>query len=184
MRTLRLIILAVAGALMLACGADVAEHGTRLVIDEAQVTSEVLYMLPDVSQVPFTALELEEQGVDRSQAIPVRVEVYENTAVAWFAPDGEPRIGADWIIALWTVERVPVSDETYSEGSTETRASGSYYMAPDAIDTRLGYDIELVSAGPTAAEVAIIAFLDVLGTPDELAAIEELVTHHPGCLRE
>jgi len=56
MRTLRMMVLALAGVLLVACGADVGEHGTRLVVDEAQMTGEVLYMLPEYSQVPFTAL--------------------------------------------------------------------------------------------------------------------------------
>lgn len=186
MRTVRLVVLALAGALIAACGADIGEVGTRLVVDEAQVTSDLLYMLPEVSQVPFTALELEEQGIDRSQAIPIRVEIFESIAVAWFAPEGEARIGRDWIVALWNMERVPVSDETYSSGEPEVNVPGTTYVDADAaLDRRLGYDIELSQiVGVSAAEATIIEFLDRLGTPDELAAIQELVSAHPGCLEE
>ncbi len=187
MRTVRFVVLALTGALLFACTTDVGEVGTRLVVDEARVTSDLLYMLPEVSQVPFTTLELEEQGVDQSQAIPIRIEVFETTAVAWFAPEGEARIGRDWIVALWSVERMPISDETYSEGAPEVSVPVSNYVDADnaALDGRLNYDIGLSRVvGPTAAEATIIEFADRLGTPDELAALEELVTAHPGCLQE
>lgn len=186
MRTVRLVILALAGVLMSSCGAPVGEVGTRLVVDEVQVTSDVLYMLPEISQVPFTALELTEQEIDPSQAIPIRVEIFESIAVAWFAPDGEARIGRDWIVALWTVERIPVSDETYSDGEPTVSVPTSNYIDADAIlDRRSSYDIELNQVvRPSAAETTILEFLDRLGSPEELAAIQELVSAHPGCLRE
>ena len=186
MGTVRLVVLALVGALAVACGADVGEVGTRLVVDEARVTSEVLYMLPEISQVPFTALELEEQGIDRSQAIPIRIEIFENTSVAWFAPDGEARIGRDWIVALWSVERTPISDDTYAEGTPEVNVPASNYIGGAAtLDSRPNYDIELTQVvGLSAAESRIIEFVDRLGSPDELAALEELVTAHPGCLEE
>ncbi len=184
MRILRLITLALAGVLAAACGADVGEHGTRLVIDEAQVTSDVLYMLPDVSQVPFTAIELEEQGIDASEAIPVRVEVFDSMAVAWFAPDGEARIGGDWIIALWSVERVPVSGETAAD-TPEVRQPGEAFEAADVnVDTRPDYDIQVEQVPNHAGAVAIVDFLDRLGTPAELDLVEELIAFHPGCLEE
>lgn len=185
MRTMvRNIILALAGALAVACGADVGEHGTRLVVDESQVTSEVLYMLPDVSQVPFTAAELTAQGIDRAEAIPVRVEVFEGVAVAWFAPEGVARIGGDWIIALWAVDRVAVSDETFTGDAPETsRPGGGFYEGSDVnVEARPSYDIQLNGVPEHAGAIAIIDFLDRLGTPAELALVEELITHHPGCL--
>lgn len=178
----RMITLATAAALMAGCGVGVGEHGTRLVVDEADMSGRVLYMLPDVSQVPYTARELEEQGIEVSEAIPVRVEIFEGTAVAWFAPDGEARIGSEWIIALWGVERVPTSGETSGEPSV----GGTYTTTTttDAeFDTRGTYDIEL-SIAPSAGEATVIEFLDRLGTPEELAYLEELITYHPGCLQE
>jgi len=177
--------LALAGLLLVACGADVGEHGTTLVIDEAQVTSDVLYMMPDVSQVPFSAIELEEQGIDPSAAIPVRVEVFESTAVAWFAPDGQARVGGDWIIALWSVERVPVSDETASGIAPDVRRPDeTIETAEPNADSRPGYDIQLDQVPEHAGAVAIIDFLDRLGTPAELDLVEELISYHPGCLGE
>lgn len=184
MRTMiRNTMLALAGALVVACGADVGEHGTRLVIDEAQVTSELLYMMPDVSQVPFTARELTAQGIDPAEAIPVRVEVYDNTAVAWFAPDGVARIGRDWIIALWQAERVPVSDETWTGDAPETNRPGNgYYEGSDInVEARPSYDIQLNGVPESAGAIAIIDFLDRLGTPAELELYEELIQRHPGC---
>lgn len=184
MRTLRMMVLALAGVLMVACGADVGEHGTRLVVDEAQMTSEVLYMLPEVSQVPFTALELQEQNIEPSSAIPVRVEIYEGTAVAWFAPDGEARIGADWIIALWSVDRVPVSNETAADGTGSIRTPGQTVDATDLnVPSRPDYDIQLNDT-THPGEVAIIDFADLLGTPVEFQHFEEIVNYHPGCLEE
>ena len=185
MRILRLISLALASALMVACGADVGEHGTRLIVDEAQVTSDVLYMLPDVSQVPFTAIELEEQGIDPAEAIPVRVEIFESSAVAWFAPDGEARIGSDWIIALWSVERVPVAGETAAGDAPEVRQPGDTFEAADVnVDARPEYDIQIDQVPGHVGALAIIDFLDRLGTPAELDLVEELITFHPGCLEE
>ncbi len=141
-------------------------------------------MMPDVSQVPFTAAELTAQGISPDEAIPVRVEVFENVAVAWFAPDGEARVGRDWIIALWQMERVPVSDETRTDDAPETnRPSGGFYEGSDVnVEARPSYDIQLDGVPESAAAVAILDFLDRLGTPAELALVEELITHHPGCL--
>ena len=187
MRTsIRNITLALSGALVAACGADVGEHGTRLVVDEARVPSEVLYMLPDVSQVPFTAAELAAQGTDVSEAIPVRVELFDGVAVAWFAPDGVARIGGDWIVALWAVERVHVSDDVRGGDAPETRAPGvgtatTYEGSGDVRENRQSFDIQLnVTEHPGA--LAIIDFLDRLGTPAERILLEELITYHPGCL--
>ena len=188
MRTMvrNLILTALAGALMVACGADVGESGTRLVVDEARVTTDTLYMLPDVSQVPFTLAELDAQGIDAAEAIPVRVEVFETVAVAWFAPDGVARIGGDWIIALWSVERVPVSDETARGDAPEVRQpGGTFYEGADInFDARPSYDIQLSGVPDHAGAVAIIDFLDRLGTAAELSLVEELITHHPGCLED
>ncbi|MCB9592341.1 MAG: hypothetical protein H6719_06385 [Sandaracinaceae bacterium] len=177
-----MILAALAGALMIACGADVGESGTRLVIDEAQVTSETLYMLPDVSQVPYTLAELNAQGIDPTEAIPVRVEVFENVAVAWFAPDGVARIGGDWIIALWSVERVAISDETARGDAPEITTPGTYYNGADInVEARPSYDIQLTNVPEHAGAIAIVDFLDRLGTAAELELYEELITHHPGC---
>lgn len=185
MRTLRFVFLALASVLMVACGADVGEHGTRLVVDESRVTSELLYMLPDISEVPFTAGELQDQGIDANEAIPVRVEVFETTAVAWFAPDGEARIGSDWIIALWSVERVPVSNETARGEIGTVRDPGRVVDTSDVtVDVRPNYDVQLTDLPEHAGAIAIIDFLDRLGTPAELEFFEEIITHHPGCLQE
>lgn len=192
MRIHKRLMLAVAAALLAACGADVGEAGARLVVDEDLMTSEVLYVLPDVSTVPFTARELDGLGIDEAEAIPVRVEIFEDIAVAWFAPDGEARIGRDWIVALWSVERgrverasseapnaTPIVGEVEAgEAPTVNPSLSADVEAPAAAGT---YDIELRPELQTAAEATIIEFWDRLGTPDELQMLEELYAHHPGC---
>lgn len=184
MRIQKLMILAAAAALLAACGADVGEAGTRLVVDEAVVTGEVLYVLPDVSQVPFTAHELEVLGIDESEAIPVRVEVFEDIAVAWFAPDGEARIGRDWIVALWRVQRTPVDGELAGSEAPTVSPSGTVSGEVDPttiVDMGDTYEIELRPEVQNSAEMTIIEFWDRLGTPDEISMLEELYQHHPGC---
>ncbi|MGE0786092.1 MAG: hypothetical protein AB7S26_10415 [Sandaracinaceae bacterium] len=192
------VIAAALATLLTACGADIGERGTSLVVDEGFVTGEVLYVLPDVSQVPFTAREIQALGFDESQAIPVRVEIFEDIAVAWFAPDGNARIGREWIVALWRVQRTTMS-RTIADGlvqsgepsivaapSTSNATSNAASNGHDATAAVLaegvdGYDIELRTETQSAAEVTVIEFRDRLGTPEELSMLEELYLHHPGC---
>lgn len=185
MRIHNRLMLGLVAALLAACGADVGEAGTRLVVDEDLMTSEVLYVLPDVSTVPFTARELEVLGIDEAEAIPVRVEIFEDISVAWFAPDGEARIGRDWIVALWRVHHgsaTPISGELEgSEPPTVNATAGSYAGEAAVLDNGGTYDIEMRPELQTGAESTIIEFWDRLGTPDELQMLEELYAHHPGC---
>jgi len=198
-------MLAAAAALLVACGADVGEATSRLAVNEDLMTNEVLYVLPDVSQVPFTARELETLGFAPAEAIPVRVEIFEDIAVAWFAPDGEARIGRDWIVALWRVQRASaqelargelpsgaaaVSDDTFSDAppavnapayhdDAATLGPGATYEIEARPELRGGAEVGGAEVG--GAEVTLIEFWDRLGTPDELTMLEELYQHHPGC---
>jgi len=104
--------------------------------------------------------------------------------VAWFAPDGEARIGADWIIALWAVERVPLSNETAGDEPGSIRTPGETADASEVnVTNRPSYDVQLNDT-THPGEVAIIDFADLLGTPVEFQHIEEIVNYHPGCLEE
>ncbi len=185
MRLYSRLIVATMAALLAACGADVGEAGTRLSVDSELVTGEVLYVLPDVSEVPFTARELEQLGIHEAEAIPVRVEILEDIAVAWFAPDGEARIGRDWIVALWRVHRAPLQGELAGASAPPVNQPG--LVQDDAAIGGLGdgfepRDIELLHPDLVGApESVIIEFWDRLGTPEELSMLEELYAHHPGC---
>jgi len=192
MRNMKTMLAAMAAVGLLAgCASDVGERGAGLHrVDQAAMMSQVLYVAPDVSDVPLTAVELEEQGLDPVEAVPVRVEIFENIAVAWFAPDGQALIGREFIVSLWrVVEREPIAGEVAPgeeyDVTEPPSADGVAYLRPDEGAYASAADVDPEQVEPTpydfAAE-AIIEFFDRAGTPEELAIIEELGGYHPGCL--
>ena len=81
------------------CASDIGDHGATLrAVHEGTLTSQVLYMASDVSAIPLTAAELEAQGVDPASATPVRIEVFDDVAVAeidpWLQPGETERLKA------------------------------------------------------------------------------------------
>ena len=130
--------------------------------------------------------ELAAQGIEVDATIPIRVELIENYAVAWFAPDGEPIISRDTIVAIWTVVQRPQAGRL--EGGSDAPIA-----EPDdnTIDTVINTDAYVTlpegrtivtEFGVTGAEQTILDFLDRLGTPHEIPALAQLETYHPGCL--
>jgi hypothetical protein len=175
---------ALAGVMLAACGADVGDSGSALrLVNEDAITSQVLYMLPEVSQVPYTALEMEERGLDTQAAIPIRVEVYDEVAVAWFAPGGEALVGRDHIVALWQVlDRTPIVDEV-DPGSAPSLVGPTPFIEVDFdLAEQPDVDQELTTVPTSAAAQAIIDFWDRAGTPDEIWMLGVLANSHPGCI--
>ena len=187
MRHLRTMLAAMAAVGMMAgCASDVGDESAHLVrVDAGAMMGQQLFMVPELSAVPLTRVELEAQGVDEAEAIPVRVEIFESIAVAWFAPGGEALIGRDMIVALWRVQ--PIAGEVASDAPydvTEPPALvESVAFVQDSSNATNEVDPSQVTATPyDAVADRIIDFFDRAGTPDELAIIEELGGYHPGCL--
>lgn len=173
-----------------ACMGDVGDAGSSLrAVDEGAMTSQTLYMVPDVSAIPLTALELEQEGIDVSAATPVRVEIFDDVAVAWFAPAGEAIISRSSIVAMWrVVERQPIAGEleggepgvsSYTQPVTtvtlviDSTPTTTEEQLADGIDTQ-------VTTRPI--EQTIIDFLDRVGTPEEMWYVGRLIGYHPGCI--
>ncbi|MFK7987452.1 MAG: hypothetical protein AB8I08_15630 [Sandaracinaceae bacterium] len=172
-------------ALLAGCSSDVSDTGSALhEVDVELITSQTLYVVPDML-VPLTAEEAE--GYE--DAIPVRVELLENTAVAWYAPEGEAIVSRETIIALWgVVERTPIND-TLAAGEEPsvvlTPGTNEAASLPSLLPEYEGVlvDSELTVTNPrNSAETAILDFLDRLGSPEELPMMRELGGAHPGCI--
>lgn len=187
MRKLQLILAIVAlGAT--ACAADVTSSETGLVaaVDEGAVTGQLLYM-HDVSAMPLTAEDLTELGIDESDALPVRVEILDGVAVAWFAPEGEALYGQENIVALWEVldraepqDVTPIYNETHPNDPSPTvvphRVTGTYH--PEA-EIGVEQDVGTLPMNPVGE--AIIDWYNKVGSPDELQYLQLLQTQHTGC---
>ena len=170
------------------CATDVGERTDTLrAVDESALTTQLLFMQPELSPFPMTAAELDERGTDRAEAVPVAIEVYDTVAVAWFAPDGEPIIGRDTIVALWSVvERAQPAAGTVREDELITVVEpGDVTIFVDLAESNTLEDevqhprteLPLDAVGRT-----IIDFWDRLGSPEELAMLSILQDAHPGCL--
>ncbi len=181
------VMLALSG--LTACSADVGERGDTLrAVDEQAMVSQLLYMRLDVSPFPMTAADLEASGEDATLAVPIRVEVFDEIAVAWFAPGGVARVNRSGIIAVWRVEnRTPTGGELDNDAEIGL-------VVPGGVDIFLG---DPLTANPSIArpeanqtsdlprEVvvrAIIDFFDILNTQDEARIIATIGGYHPGCL--
>lgn len=182
------VVLALVGAA--ACSADVGERSDTLrAIDEQAMTSQLLYMRLDLSPFPMTAADLDASGTDATLAIPVRIEIFDEIAVAWFAPGGAARVNSDGIIAVWTVEnRVPIDGELNNAeigvvvpggaGIFLTNPHLSATTAPARPDTE-----QVTTAIPIDERVrTIVDFFDVLNSIDHAAIVAQLGGFHPGCL--
>jgi hypothetical protein len=176
------------GALALSlvgCAADIGENGSTLRrVNERAMTSQVLYLAAGIA-VPLTAEQMEAEGHDFASAVPVRVEIFENTAVAWYAPEGEAVLGVENIRALWQVERQEISDEIVPDGEGE----GEGETTPDTTNTLrqdipgLGTDLQIDREtlwNPVGT--VIIDFVDEYGSSEEAWMLEEIGSSHPGCL--
>lgn len=192
MRTTMIGIGALAIGLLAGCASDVGEHGSTLRrVNEREMTSQVLYLVQGLA-VPLTAEEMQEQGEDVALATPVRVEIFDNVAVAWYAPEGEALIGRDNIRALWTVvDRQYISNELAPEPSVPVEPStepGTTYRTPNVetsipgVDADLGITYVDVSLYANPVGVAIIDFVDEMGGAEEAWMMEEVAAGHPGCI--
>lgn len=185
MRTTNSLLVALA-LLVGACSADTGTTSTPSLlaeVNETRLTSELLYM-HDMSPVPLTENDLQAHGIDRMDAIPVRVEVFDEIAVAWFAPDGEAIVSTDNIVALWDViERgTPVENETYIPHQPETVIiPGEIVVGNHNVEEEFGINVDIGVDVTTAPEVALMDWYNLVGTQDELRALRLMELHHEGC---
>ncbi len=169
---------------------DVSQTEFLRAVDEDAMTSQVLYMVPDVSPVPLTAAQLEELAIDATLATPVRVEIFDEVAVAWFAPAGEAVISRNSIVAMWTVlQRTPIAGELEAGPPTvasdiEPRATTMLIETeqPNSTENRLIEGISAQTRVTNPVEQTIIDFFDLVGTPEEMLIIAILSGYHPGCI--
>lgn len=183
-RTTSLLSLFAAFGLLLGCSADIADGSAALhEVDVQALTSQTLYLVPD-SLVPLTA----EEAAGYDEALPVRVELLEDTAVAWYAPAGEAIISRETILALWTIEqRTEISDAVaageepaVASATEEPDSAAPYLELPGSADP---IESELILVNPqSAAETAILDFFDRLGSPEEIPMLREIGGAHPGCI--
>lgn len=183
MRITQWMLVALAGALMAACSADVADSGGYLrAVDEDAMTSQTLYMVPEASVYPMTAAALEAEGLAETDAIPVRVEILDDVAVAWFAPAGEAVISVDSIVALWrVVDRQPIAGEVTPGERPEVIEALPYVEAEVTLTLDADETHEVQTVDPGGAAATIVDFYDRLGTPEEWWMLNVLRNHHPGC---
>jgi hypothetical protein len=177
--------LALIGAI--GCAGVGETNETLRAVDEDALTTRLLYLRPELSPFPVTAGELEASGEDPATAIPVRVEVYDDLAVAWYAPGGEPLIGRDSIVALWdVVDRQPISGEVdQREPVTVIEPDRPVYIdeVPRSLeDAPAEAQQQRTSVPLDEVRATIIDFYDRVGTPDQIWMIEELAEAHPGCI--
>ena len=175
-----LVALALVGAA--ACSADVGDRGDTLrAIDEQAMTSQLLYLLPDVSPFPMNAADLAASGEDTTSAIPIRVEVFDDIAVAWFAPGGAARVNRQGIVALWRVEnRTPIAGELENNPETGVVNPG---IAPIFVGDQLSSEAIVTQTIPVdEVQQTILDFFDILNTQEEVGALIRLGLYHPGCL--
>lgn len=184
----RMQILAAAAALplMVACASDVDPTTSTLrIVDEDAVTSQLLYMAPELSPYPMTEATLQREGIDVVDAIPVRIEVFDEVAVAWYAPGGEAIINMDNVIALWSVV-----DRQQTAGELD-RTNPAEVGGVDAIvqtdATGVETELPMLDVGFDAQDAvdvrasAIIDFFDRVGTAEEAFMARRLREDHPGC---
>lgn len=187
------VLLSVLGAMFatLGCAGDIGDQGALLRgVDEGAMTSQVLYMVPELSAIPLTASELEAEGIDASTATPVRIEVFDEVAVAWFAPEGVPVIDRNSIVAIWSVvQRQTIAGElepgTEISVNTPQETPSVAQIQPGATPSSTPYitnaRVDLDLAPYAQVGQTIIDFFDRIGTPEDIEYFAIIAGYHPGC---
>jgi len=175
---------------VVACSADVGERTDTLrVVDEQAMISQLLYLQFDLSPFPMTAADLEESG-DATLAVPVRVEIFDDIAVAWFAPAGVAQVDRDGLMAVWRVEhRTPTAGEVDNNAEIGVVAPGDTPLfvieAANELPTSTNGptpDEQLYALPSNLAGEAILNFENLLTTAEEAIAINQTSLYHPGCI--
>ncbi len=115
----RIAIALTALAVLGACTADTGNSSTSSALalaDKAAVESQVYYIDRGISDAPLRADQLDDSGC----AVPVRITFDADFAVAHYAPDGEPLLDEDHIVAMWQIaEHVTPADGELDEGGAD-----------------------------------------------------------------
>ncbi len=130
----RISIALIALAALGACTADTGSS-TYALADKAAVEAEVYYIDTGISEAPLTLDQLDESGC----AVPVRIRFEEDFAVAYHAPEGEPILDEDHIMAMWEIaDHVEALDGELDAGDAAppVEAPAPDYPTPD-LDYRL-----------------------------------------------
>ncbi len=183
-----LVVLALVG--VAACSADVADRTDTLrAVDEDAITSQLLYMQLDRSPFPMTAADLQASGEDVTEAVPVRIEIFDDIAVAWFAPGGVAQVDRDGLMAAWWVEnRTPTAGEVddNAEFGVVTPGDTPIFVVDSAVTTEASTDPtpdeNLYALPSNLTAETILDFEDLLTNAEEALAMAAIAGYHPGCL--
>jgi hypothetical protein len=122
-------------ALLGACAADTGTS-THYLVDKAATEAEVFYIDTGISDAPLTLSEL---GESAACATPVRIRFTDELAIAYHAPEGEPILDEDHIVAVWQIiEHAEPLDDELESGDTVPPlvAPAPQYPTPE-LDYRL-----------------------------------------------
>ena len=144
-----------------------------------------LFYLRGVSDLPLTAAQVADLGNVGVDAVPVKVEIYDDVAVAFFAPNGVAQANRAGIVALWAVV-----DPHPIDGTSGALRPGDVWTVntPDVAGTAT---LPIQSTPTTITEtvnttnyvgVRLVDFFNRLGDADELLLLQRLNAAHPGCL--
>ena len=151
-------------------------------MSEAEVESGVFYF-SSALETPLTRAEAEWLGVDARE---VRVRVYHNLgyAVAWDAPNGEPRIGhVASILGAWALERTPIENEL--DDTTQRPDPSRDQEELPTVELEVGQDL---LAGSDDRDLSGATLPDIETRAEWLRnALVDFVVQveaHPGCIEE
>lgn len=147
-------------------------------VQKADYDGDVLWLEPGADRPVF-----ESRLDDVETANPVRVEFYEDLAVAWYAPEGEALYGHQNIMGLWriwdhTSDPQPLSDDVAPDDETTRYEPSLPELVPEEDEPQFDTTDVTVSSLP----YAILDWRNRFGEPVQDELIQTLYTRHPGCL--
>lgn len=145
-----------------------------------EIESQLLYIDSTVSDRPMTAAELG----DISNAIPVRVKFYDEFAIAWWAPDGEARMGVRGAMmsAFQIYNATPTSGDVNSDGhgSVHTPTTPTNPITPAAHIPNIPAGSVIHTTLPTAITRVWVSWSRVFANNPNL--LRMVARYHPGCI--
>ncbi|MBK8170597.1 MAG: hypothetical protein IPK60_09675 [Sandaracinaceae bacterium] len=170
------------------CAADtstptVSNNGEALdYVNVHDIENQLFYIDSTVSDRPMTAEELG----DTSNAIPVRIKFYDEFAIAWWAPDGEARMGVRGAMmsAFQIYNAQQISGEVNADGNgsvtTPTTPSTVNPLTPITHIPNLPAGVTIRTTLPAAVGRVWVSWARVFANNPNL--IRMVARYHPGCI--
>lgn len=168
------------------CAADtssptVSSSGDALeYVNIADVESKLFYLDSSVSDRPMTAEELG----DVTNAIPVRIKFYDEFAIAWWAPDGNARMGVRGaLMAAFEIHNATeISGDVNADGhgSISHPSTTSNPLAPVTNIPNVAPGIAVHATLPRAISNVWVSWARVFQNNPNL--IRMVARYHPGCI--